>query len=722
MNPLLAAVILSLSQGQTPDLSKKVSFESVAMPAARLVADLGKATGLNLDVSQQTGGEIVLVRVAETPVKDVMDRLAQVVDGEWVTEDTGVIRLVRPAANLNREISAERAERIAAMAKSVKEAVEGLKKAAAKPPANAQAQVQAGVSWPFGGSNLHKHIVQILSRLSPADLALAEDGGRVVFSSNPTRIQKPIPGNLEPIVAELVAEHNKAAEAAKKSNPDDDEEIDEETKKWITLMKSFGFGQDPKPIEGRPAKLLLIVEEQEFMGGITATLRLYDVNGKVATEGTTSIHQSSWMQEAIDIATQKPKPAMAADDKAIEYSATTQEISRIFSSLMGGASRGKMSSELDAKLSRPDLFDPLSFGPSESLHAISRHKKLNLVANLPDESDSIFELVTGGTQTVNTYLKSLEESKELVVSKTGGWLTVAPKRPVEARRKRTDRAALARLIAASKAKGTVGLDDIAQYALTSPSPMEASTAMQYLMLYAPNAMQMGMMGMVDWDTVRLWGSLAPGQRDALASGGQISFGSLSPLQRDLMNRIMFGASANLKVAKAGEKPQEPGFMDMIVAFMAAKHADYRQEPTEIMPMGLPAAGYIAANIGKEPVGRAVSEDPMLAFTALGVDELAIFQYFKEDPNMAQVAGMMPTITKMRVGERTNIALRMFAAADVYAEKMLQDNKVDPNSPIVDFDNLPQDFKDKIRARFEAFKKSPIPGLGFGRQGVPPPGH
>ena len=227
-------------------------------------------------------------------------------------------------------------------------------------------------------------------------------------------MQKLLPGNLEPIVSELVTEHNKAAANAKKTNEQDEENKDEQMKQWEEWIKAFGFGADPKPIEGRPAKLLLIVQGQQFMGGLTATLRLYDGNGKVALEGSTGLVNGSFFEDAMELG--KPKPAPGPDDKPIEFSETTKEINSILGSFMNGANRGKMSKELDSKLSRPDLYDPLSFSTTESLFAIAKHRKLNLVACLPDATGSMLEVFTGGSATVNTILINGEEIRDLKIS------------------------------------------------------------------------------------------------------------------------------------------------------------------------------------------------------------------------------------------------------------------------------------------------------------------
>ena len=134
MNVILATLAIALApQGQAPDLSKKISFVGVAMPAKTLVANLGAVCELKLDVSAQTAPETLVVHVTNVSVKDVLDKIAIAVDGEWKSEEGGVLRLIRPAANLNREASAERQERIASLGAEMKKAVAELNK---KPAAN----------------------------------------------------------------------------------------------------------------------------------------------------------------------------------------------------------------------------------------------------------------------------------------------------------------------------------------------------------------------------------------------------------------------------------------------------------------------------------------------------------------------------------------------------------------------------------------------------------
>ena len=707
-----------------PDLSKKITFESVAMPAKPLLAKLGKVVGATLETSMQTAGDVLAVRFQNVPAKEALDRIALSINGEWKQEEN-TLRLIRPQANENREAAAEQRERIAELQKDIKAQLGALNKKPEGGKPETDPEMAAGMAgMPFGAGAHQRSILTLVSRLNVADLASATEGGRIVFASTPTRMQKLLPGNLTPIVNEIVSEQNAAAKAratAEKHEPDTDEE-----RQLMEFVKTFGFFDEPKEVNTRPAKLLLVAESPQLFGGFTLKLRLYDVQGKVVLETSTMLGMGSFMEDAIEMANPKAKPAPGGEDLTIEFSRDTKELSQLFGSMMNPGGRKKISADLEAKLLRPDLYDPLSFGISESLLASAKHRKVNLVAYLPDSTYSMLEYFTdSGTSTVNNFMNQMEQSDSVKVEKSAGWYILRPKQPYHDRQDRIDRVALSKLVGAAKSKGAVGLDDIAAYAQTSPSPFGGSSAaLQYLMLFAPNAMQMGMTGMVDWEAVKFYGQLGLAQRQSLVQGGRLNFAQLTPSQRVLVEKMMFGPRADLQQIDPSAAPPEGGFdfMKMMTSFMGGKQNDYRQEPTEIMPSGLPPNGYLTMGATKEPVAKAESDDPMLGHAMLGADELALFRMFKDMPNGEMVAQMMPTIGQVRLGERTNYHLRFFAAPDVALERTLQDNSVAPGGGIYTLETLPTDFKALIEKRYQALKKSPLgafPNLGVGRQ-VPPP--
>jgi hypothetical protein len=88
--------------------------------------------------------------------------------------------------------------------------------------------------------------------------------------------------------------------------------------------------------------------------------------------------------------------------------------------------------------------------------------------------------------------------------------------------------------------------------------------------------------------------------------------------------------------------------------------------------------------------------------------------------MSMMAGMMPTVDKVRLGERTTIELKFFVAPEVALERSLQDHRFPKDGPVVSINQLPADFQARIEQRLQAFKKSPFPNIPFGGGGVRPP--
>jgi len=204
----------------------------------------------------------------------------------------------------------------------------------------------------------------------------------------------------------------------------------------------------------------------------------------------------------------------------------------------------------------------------------------------------------------------------------------------------------------------------------------------------------------------------------------MALSQLTPAQREAVTRLAFGPSPDLHVQDGKAKEDELGFMKMMRRYMGeSRNSDYRTEPTEAMPNGLPSDGFVELKFRSEPVAKMAGDVPsFLGGAALGADELAMFKLFKEDPNMAQASAMMPQIDQLHLGQREVYDFRFTVAPRVYMEKSLHDDKVTDKSPIVKVANLPADFQKQIDQRLAALKKLPFfdPAFMGGNRGAVPP--
>ncbi len=91
----------ALDVHQDPRLATQVRLESRGIPVSRVLARVERATGLELSASGRVGDERLVAFVPGSPVKDVLERVADLYRVRWVRERRGDryrYRLEKPAA------------------------------------------------------------------------------------------------------------------------------------------------------------------------------------------------------------------------------------------------------------------------------------------------------------------------------------------------------------------------------------------------------------------------------------------------------------------------------------------------------------------------------------------------------------------------------------------------------------------------------------------------
>jgi hypothetical protein len=166
-------------------------------------------------------------------------------------------------------------------------------------------------------------------------------------------------------------------------------------------------------------------------------------------------------------------------------------------------------------------------------------------------------------------------------------------------------------------------------------------------------------------------------------------------------------------------------MTSMSRFTGGNDNDYRTEPTEIMPNGLPSDGFVSVNFSSEPVAQPQTMSTDLGRgSVLGPMELGMFKYFKEDPNMAQIGGQMPTFDDMKVGTRSIYDFSFNVAPQVSQKGSLHDDKIAKDAQTFKMGSLPSDFQKRIDDFAAMMKKNPLWGAigrmgGLGQRAMPP---
>lgn len=723
MTPI--AIALLLGQGPAADLQAPVTFEHRAAPVGRVLASLSEKAKIKLEALPSVAPDVVLISVKNVPLNDLMQKIASVTSAEW-RQDGDVYRLAPAAGIRNREATDEFTARVTAIRGSIAERL--------KPPAPPKEGEEASPFQMEGISLGDTPLLKIAQTLDLRALAMMEPNDRVVFSSQPTRMQRPLPGGASTQINAMVAEHNKTAQAVKAAGGDDTLDDLPDGVEMPQFVKDM-MNQRTKPV-GEVSKALLIASKMGIggFGGLNLELVLYDREGKVAFKTNTALSErSAAMERAIEQVQNKAQGKATPGGKKtpVEFSPETKIVHGTLKKAMGMTSGLSLSPEAKALLYRPDLHDPLSFLSSDSLLAVAKKQGRPIVANLPDamEEGNVFSMVAGGDLSVEDVENDLKSADQIRTVADPTYLLIKPTSPAAAREERLDRPALAALMQAVDTKGIPSLDDVAAYATKAPNPMEGGIGQTYVMMLAPGAFSASMSGFTNWNALRFYGLLPPEARRSLAQGGRLPFATLTPALSNQVQKMVFGTQANLQFEDGKQKPEAETMASMMRMFGMGADRDFRTEPTEVMPNGLPGNGYVSANVASDffvsPVFQG-DEPTMGPLAVLGVDELAIFKMFREDANLSPMMGsQIPAIDRVKVGERSVWNLQFHVAERTSAKATLNDNRMPKNGATVSVNNLPAPYQRQIADRVAQYKKSPLGAIGgmmggMGAGKTPPP--
>ena len=716
------------------------SYKTGAKRADLVVQEISEKLGTPLATTDDAKKHYLIIAVTDVDSEALLSRVAKVTSSTWA-EVNGVRTLVIDDA-------ARRAERAEIDAKRIEEfkkaQAEFKKRLEAKPfdfeKLGEDEEVPEDYIGPYD-SPAEKALAELALLIDPREAARISDHGRVVFSTLPNRMQRPMNSSqVGRILTTLVADHNKWAAERLKELKDQEKEFagDAEMAQYMSMFG--GEEQKPRLFEGAPSKALLVVESgSEFFdwggGELTVELKIYDQKGGVVVQESAPINSRA--EETMDayevgpdgeytkkVAEDQKQQEITAEDRVIiEFSDKTKQLSAL-------------ESMDDMTLNLPDTFlavlrdpvenDPLGFHHTDILHGIAKHKKLDVVANLSDID--MFETFQMGPSsegvTVGTAFDSLKEERVSNVEEKDGWFLVTPKDPNRARETRLDRGALKRFIEVVSREGSASLESLSQFAFDTPSPVENGTSMIYLLAFAPNTIQ-GIMGdTMDWQMLRFYATLTPQQRSGLRQNGRIGFGQLSQRSRDVLTKMSFGSNARIKpAAKMQEASSLPFFMELIGGMFGGREPkDFTEEPTEVMPNGLPADGYVTAKVTVEPVAKPAGDKPMMfmMFGTLSADELAMFEIMKSSAAMEQAAEaeeMFQLPRQLKLGSREKLNFQFWLSPAAGITKTLVDDTVSKDAPTVSLDDLPADFKALVEQRKKAIMESPF-GKMLGGIGAP----
>lgn len=724
---------LLLAMAALPQNEPKINIDCTGKSVEAFLKEVNQQAKTNLSPSPQLKNEIIIASLKDDTVAELKDNLAAAVGGVWKETQSGPVL----------EIDTERAAREAAESKKeLIEATTGGKELflqnnpevswtqeyATSKVREDQEQVRKILESIRGNNNNSEdHLTiqainsedqspattflrKIITNLSPDMLASLPAGKRVVYSTRPTAMQKPMPINTSGFENAFVNEMNILNKAIKDAPPVDPS---------VTFISTLNQSQAVSLPLG---KVLLAVKRVPQSRGFNFELIISTPDGKIAAQA------QNWVAEKWDPkpgSTTVPEGAYDPSPLAVKMAKALRTGQSSSSSIM--SNRGNTGFEfvmmttdqqpvpIDpaayAVASDPVKNEPLSIMVSESIHQYAQAVKKDFIACVPDAL--VMELANklSGDKMLWQQFSDTLDSAQTKVSVAGNTLVFTPKNAEKCRTNRVNRSAFAAFIKPLAASGYSRLIDSANYALAKT--WEDSFDAPYTGIISNETFyQVFNSGRTDY--LRLFGAM---NRTTASRGPETQYPIIGqpPRAKDLLTSMLYNRGGSTIMGKGsmlmvsqGNGPRD-----------RAPQPTLASEPTEIFPNGLPQNASINFNYGETACifGRSKSTMQGKFFTA---QNLAHYQMMKSGQDDQYIVGLDPSDQSIMYQEAqaASFDIRVPLAEGFELNNSLTDGWVTKPQAMT-YNQLPAAFI----AEVENFKKNsrnlPI-NIGGGRGQVKPP--
>lgn len=495
-------------------LDQVISYRSRAYPVGRVLADIQAKYGVKLAVTPQVATEVVLVDVKDVTLNDTLAKIAEVVGGEWQREPDG-FRLVRTGANLQNLVNQDRLLLVNRLRAAIQTLIgesginEPIDLSALMAPRSASRTAPNENQNPMA-----RMAIRLLIGMPAETLAFVEPGQRIVYTSAPTAMQKPLLGNPLFAVRQSMGEMVQVLQLAAKNG------VPQTGRSADVRQQAQSLQNQINRLQATPVgKIYLVVRRGRGAGSFSLQCWANDQQGNMLL-GTGNINLE--VDETVGVAAATPSEVAGTFEAQDQHQVWLKAFKGSGPFEGGVPAATSVSDELRAVLADPLGQEPLAGLPSDVLLAINQSKPTNLVANVPDVSLAVFsQMLASGPRRLSELDTELRSRFMARAESANGWTLIKPIDWNLHLKSRTDRAALKRVIDAVTAD-QLTIDALADYVRNSPDRGTTNALDQICLrwLFGPSiSRQIFSATSSQRDGYVLYGSLSPGQRQA-ANGNQ----------------------------------------------------------------------------------------------------------------------------------------------------------------------------------------------------------
>jgi hypothetical protein len=637
IHSLVFGMVIASAQPVDADIARRINFTTRATRCDEVVARLREISGLDLTCTPAVADSVLLCRVIDEPIKEVLNRVATAANGYWkVTEGKWSLRAnspvptndyaervkliqdkkaflkTRQGAELSREKLVQYATRSVTMSSRFDDP-----NAWADPAFRKEFEEIRRVDPNNTG------VAKLFLRLNTDTLAKIGKSQRMVWSTRPTRMQAQLPPDLFQAMERWKEDSNTWNDIMRRGlNPDADADpsLDNSSQKIVAMRLVVSRGS----YDGDQMSLAFQLNAQ-YQGS---------ENWEWLAADSIDLNPASNVDPDFN---KDPigNPGVAKPGETVyKIAEENQPLSNWLQQVYDEPQRAANSVAMRKFFGDPRLKDPLSFGATDILMAYLEDAKLEAVVQVPDSLfgyNRTFEGYDYTRRSLEEALKSYGLYTDLAFETKNGWWTISKKKgQVATVTSPMSRSGLAELIDRA-AQGDTGSLDFKANVAALILPDDGSS---YTMLYCYLGTVLTATDLnatyADRKVMEFYRALGSTEKGAVVKDRGLRYGQLNAKARGVLDSMVYGAGASLMRVE-----DEPAAGDWNLGQDHESDVDWGSlpEPTEVLSNGIHPDSVVKFSLESNPVIEVTDDANSGAVYQVSPADIGAQEFYQSRPDL-----------------------------------------------------------------------------------------
>ncbi len=715
--PFLTFFAFAVSAQDAPSLQSKVTLQLRADGLANIIKKISEQTRVPIECDLPLNRRIIVIDVQDVVLQDLLDKISEVSDTEWTT-NKGVQHLGFSQA---KDQAAEQ-QYNSKIAQEIKNSIESYRKIAdrgmdSKQMANylrdqlvmIRRQRESG-AWrtdyakyndpeqaAMSMAPSNRLIARALQKVDINLLSKIKDDQRLVYTTNPTRLQQKLNIDLKAEREQFINEAKVMKEAVKIANLSVEEK------------RQLGLGYDPGEdihrgsVEGAAPDATSAEEDVTLENQIPTRAKL--TLSRMDSYGTSTIYasleilgkdgvplESSNANLYTDLSMYRLYDDLGAESELTPQASGGSPDSDWLQKLLMSGSNSEEAKKLrddpryNSIFLKPNTHEPLSFMTSDVLFKSKEVLKKNLVAEISDDSILISFLRSSNVGD-KKLIDSLGRSFFEINSDLPEWSLWKLSNRARKRSEQVDRLALSQFMAGIATPSKTSLEEAAMYSWIRKSTSDMNMVEA---AYMDTSLKNRSAFELTHPAILLLGSLDQNTRNMLMAGQALSYSNLMPASKRLLEQWAYGMKGYGSHNSDGPiwdpkyNPQKE--------YEGEDNEEYYQdfEPTEELANGIPLGATLKLRQTRRDLLFAWTKDYRGNETWLPIDTSSIAWAIavQKKPSLNPEKEPIPEYKKFRLGQSVSIGLVFWVGPKSYFSYINEEPNPKPSSNDLTFEQLP----------------------------------